>query len=67
MSIQVGDTVPAATFKVMTEDGPKDVLSTYVCHACDFYFVSHYQGEEKNCPRCKAEKTFKTKKTVLQH
>ena len=24
-----------------------DVLSTYVCHACDFYFVSHYQGEEK--------------------
>ena len=40
---------------------PEDVLSTYVCHACDFYFVSHYQGEEKNCPRCKAEKTFKTK------
>ena len=39
----------------------KDVLSTYVCHACDFYFVSHYQGEEKNCPRCKKEKTFKTK------
>ena len=38
-----------------------DVLSTYVCHACDFYFVSHYQGEEKNCPRCKKEKTFKTK------
>ena len=28
MSIQVGDTVPAATFKVMTVDGPKDVLST---------------------------------------
>ena len=28
MSIQVGDTVPAATFKVMTDDGPKDVLST---------------------------------------
>tara|TARA_B100000963_G_scaffold67137_2_gene55257 strand:- start:44010 stop:45722 length:1713 start_codon:yes stop_codon:yes gene_type:complete len=40
---------------------PEDVLSTYVCHACDFYFVSHYQGEEKNCPKCKAEKTFKTK------
>ncbi len=40
---------------------PKDVLSTYVCHNCDFYFVSHYQGEDKNCPRCKAEKTFKTK------
>ncbi len=39
----------------------KDVLSTYVCHACDFYFISHYQGEEKNCPRCKREKTFKTK------
>jgi len=40
---------------------PEDVLSTYVCHACDFYFVSPYQGEEKNCPRCKKEKAFKTK------
>ena len=40
---------------------PNDVLSTYVCHSCDFYYVSHYQGEDKNCPKCKAEKTFKTK------
>ena len=30
MSIQVGDTVPAATFKVMTEDGPKDISSADV-------------------------------------
>jgi len=40
---------------------PEDVLSTYVCHACDFYTVSHYQGEDKDCPRCNAKKTFKTK------
>ena len=43
---------------------PQDVLSTYVCHNCDFYFVSHYQGEDKNCPRCKKEKTFKTKNSL---
>ena len=40
---------------------PEDVLSTYICHSCNFYFVSHYQGEELNCPRCRKEKTFKTK------
>ena len=40
---------------------PEEVLSTYVCHACDFYFVAPYQGEDKDCPRCKKEKTFKTK------
>jgi len=42
----------------------QDVLSTYVCHACDFYYVSPYQGEDKNCPRCKKEKTFKTKSSL---
>jgi len=40
---------------------PADVLSTYVCHSCDFYYIAPYQGEDKNCPRCKREKTFKTK------
>ncbi len=30
MSIQVGDTVPATTFKMMTEDGPKDISSADV-------------------------------------
>ena len=40
---------------------PNDVLSTYVCHSCDFYYISPYQGEDKNCPRCKKEKSFKTK------
>tara|TARA_R110002020_G_scaffold92416_7_gene223774 strand:- start:1419 stop:3113 length:1695 start_codon:yes stop_codon:yes gene_type:complete len=38
-----------------------DVLSTYICHGCDFYFVAPYQGEDKNCPSCHSEKTFKTK------
>ena len=40
---------------------PQDVLATYVCHSCDFYHVGPYQGEDRNCPRCKKEKTFKTK------
>ena len=39
----------------------EDVLATYVCHACDFYCVAPYQGEDKDCPRCKKEKAFKTK------
>ena len=39
----------------------EDVLSTYLCHSCDFYFISHYQGEDKNCPKCKQQKCFKTK------
>lgn len=30
MTIQVGDKVPAATFKVMSEDGPKDISSEEV-------------------------------------
>ncbi len=30
MTIQVGDKVPAATFKVMTADGPKDISSDEV-------------------------------------
>ena len=39
----------------------QDVLATYVCHSCDFYAVGHYQGEDKTCPRCNKEKSFKTK------
>jgi glycosyltransferase involved in cell wall biosynthesis len=38
-----------------------DVLSTYLCHACDYFHVAPYQGEDKNCPQCKKEKSFKTK------
>ena len=43
---------------------PDDVLSTYVCHACDFYFIGPYQGEDKTCPKCGKEKTFKTKNSA---
>jgi glycosyltransferase involved in cell wall biosynthesis len=43
------------------ELNPEDVLATYLCHSCDFYYVGHYQGEDKACPRCQKEKTFKTK------
>lgn len=41
-----------------------DVLSTYVCHACGHYHVAPYQGEDKNCPQCNKEKTFKTKSSA---
>mgnify|MGYP001242220095 CR=1 FL=1 len=40
---------------------PKDILSTYVCHSCDFYHIGPYQGEDHNCPKCGKEKSFKTK------
>lgn len=43
---------------------PEDVLSTYLCHSCGFYYISPYQGEDKDCPKCKKEKTFKTKSSV---
>lgn len=41
-----------------------DVLSTYLCHACDYYHIAPYQGEDKDCPRCKKEKSFKTKNSA---
>lgn len=40
---------------------PSDILSTYVCHACDHYSVLPYEGEDRKCPSCDAEKSFKTK------
>ena len=30
----------------------------------DFYYVAPYQGEDKNCPSCNKEKTFKTKSSI---
>lgn len=41
-----------------------DVLATYVCHACDFYSIAPYQGEDKNCPSCGSKETFKTKNSA---
>ena len=43
---------------------PNDVLATYVCHSCNFYYVGPYQGEDKTCPKCGKEKTFKTKNSL---
>ena len=40
---------------------PEDILSTYVCHKCDDYFVKPYSGEEKDCSSCGGKKTVKTK------
>jgi len=41
------------------EDG--SVLSTYVCHKCDDYFIQPYSGEDKDCSSCGSEKSVKTK------
>jgi glycosyltransferase involved in cell wall biosynthesis len=39
----------------------ESVLSTYVCHKCDDYFIQPYSGEDKNCSSCGSEKSVKTK------
>ena len=39
----------------------EDVLATYLCHQCNHYHLQPYEGEELNCPACKAEKKLKTK------
>ena len=41
-----------------------DVLASYICHACDFYSVAPYQGEDKNCPSCGSKETLKTKNSA---
>lgn len=35
-----------------------ELLTTYVCKKCKEYHVSPFQGNDKNCPYCKAEKSF---------
>lgn len=39
----------------------KDFLASYVCHKCNYYFVNSYEGEQKNCPLCRSEKSVFTK------
>jgi glycosyltransferase involved in cell wall biosynthesis len=38
----------------------EDVLFTYVCKVCGKWLVAPYQGEDINCPICKAEKSMIT-------
>jgi len=38
----------------------EDVLFTYVCKSCGKWIVAPYQGEDINCPICKAEKSMIT-------
>jgi glycosyltransferase involved in cell wall biosynthesis len=38
----------------------EDVLCTYVCKNCGKWIVAPYQGEDINCPICKAEKSMIT-------
>lgn len=43
------------------EINPSDVLATYLCQKCGQYFLSPYDGEDKNCGCCGSEKSVKTK------
>jgi hypothetical protein len=45
--------------KIAAEYGisPKEILTTYVCKACNRYQVKKYTGEGQNCPYCNTEKT----------
>lgn len=42
-----------------------DVLCTYICKKCHQYVVASYQGEEKDCPHCKSEKSLVTKNNMF--
>tara|TARA_R100000808_G_C2148891_1_gene157116 strand:+ start:545 stop:2458 length:1914 start_codon:yes stop_codon:yes gene_type:complete len=37
-----------------------DILTTYVCKNCHKYSVAPFEGEEKDCPHCKAQKSMGT-------
>jgi glycosyltransferase involved in cell wall biosynthesis len=37
-----------------------DILTTYICHACNNFQVKAYSGEGQNCPFCKTEKSQHT-------
>lgn len=43
------------------EIDPEDVLATYLCHKCGQYFVTPYNGENKDCKVCGAKESVKTK------
>ena len=36
----------------------KELLTTYVCKKCKEYTVAPFQGNDHQCPFCKAEKSF---------
>ena len=56
---QHGWDIPRYLKEKELEDG--SVLSTYVCHKCDDYFIKPYFGEEKDCSSCGSKKSVKTK------
>jgi len=56
---QMGWDIPRYLKEKDLEDG--SVLSTYVCHKCDDYFIQPYSGEDKTCSSCGSEKSVKTK------
>lgn len=38
----------------------KKVITTYVCHSCNKFFVHHFVGEKKECPECKSKNSLNT-------
>jgi glycosyltransferase involved in cell wall biosynthesis len=36
---------------------PEDILTTYYCRNCQDWNIQPYEGEELNCPHCRAEKS----------
>lgn len=42
-----------------------DILCTYICQKCKNYLIHPYQGEEKDCPYCKSEKSLVTKSNMF--
>jgi len=37
-----------------------DILTTYYCKSCNEYLISHFAGQEKDCPYCQTEKSMNT-------
>jgi len=40
-----------------------DILTTYICHKCETYYVTPFRGQDQNCPHCKTEKCVHTTNT----
>lgn len=38
----------------------EDILTTYICKACNKYAIQQFHGQELDCPFCKAEKSSGT-------
>ena len=53
-----GWNIPRLTREYKIND--QDILTTYICRACNKYIIQPYEGQDKNCHLCKAEKSLIT-------